>query len=199
LNNIGYVGGGFGDNTNSSGQSYFNDLYAYDPVKESWVQVVSQGRKRGFASVFVINDKAYIFGGTNSSGVATDMWSYDGKSWTDDKSWVVKNETYNKSDDSFDDDYSTITRYQAATFVINGKGYVTCGSSGSSLLKNTWEYDPTTDRWTERSSFEKTPRYGAIGATTSTGVGIVVTGFNGSSYLDDGNLFYPTATSNKND
>ncbi|OJU41691.1 MAG: hypothetical protein BGN96_02480 [Bacteroidales bacterium 45-6] len=193
LNNVGYVGGGYGDNPDASGQSFFSDLYSYDPSLKSWKQMESQGRKRGFASVFVINNTAYIFGGNNSSGAATDMWAFDGTKWT------PKNEIYNKTDQSFDDDYTTIARYQAATFVINGKGYVTCGTSGSSLLKYTWEYNPITDLWQEKTSFEKSPRYGAIGATTANGVGIVLTGYNGSAYLDDANLFYPDATYNKND
>lgn len=193
LKGIGYVGGGYGNNPEVSGQSYFSDFYSYNPATNEWTTIGPQGKKRGFASVFVINDVAYIFGGVNSSGATTDMWSFDGTNW------VSKRETYNKTDESFDDDYSTIARYQAATFVINGKGYVTCGTSGSSLLKYTWEYDPTTDLWTEKTAFEKTPRYGAIGAATATGIGIVTTGYNSSAYLDDVNLFYPNATYNKND
>ncbi len=193
LNSVGYVGGGYGDNPSASGQVFFSDLYSYSPSTDSWTTLEPKGRKRAFASVFVINNVAYIFGGNNSSGAATDMWSFDGTNW------VSKREIYNKTDESFDDDYSTIARYQAATFVINGKGYVTCGTSGSSLLKYTWEYDPTNDLWEEKTPFEKNPRYGAIGAATTTGVGVVVTGYNGSAYLDDVNLFYPNDDYDKND
>ncbi|MBP1618267.1 MAG: N-acetylneuraminic acid mutarotase [Bacteroidetes bacterium] len=188
LNSVGYVGGGVNDD------GYFNSINSYDPSTASWTTLTGKGKKRAYASAFVISDVAYLFGGLNSSGAPTDMWSFDG---TD---WVEKREIYNKTDESYDDDYSNIARYNAATFVINGKGYVTCGTSGSgTILKYTWEYNPTNDLWTQKTSFEKTARTGAIGATITTGAGIVVTGASGSTYLDDANFFYPSADYSDND
>jgi len=195
LGSTGYVGGGKGyTSTANSGESYFNEMYSYDPSTDSWTSVDVKGHKRAFASVFVIDDVAYIFGGYYSSGVPNDMWSFDGTTWTK-KAYIT-----NYTEKSFDDDYTTIARYNGATFVINGKGYVTCGTSSSgSFMKYTWEYNPTTDRWKEKTSFEKTVRTGAVAATLSTGAGIVLTGNTGSTYLEDVNYFYPTEDYDSND
>lgn len=81
--------------------------------------------------------------------------------------------------------------------MLNGKGYYTCGTNGA-LLKTTWEYDPATDLWDEKTGFEKTVRTGAIGATVN-GRGLILTGKSGSSYLDDINEFYPNDEYNSYD
>lgn len=194
LGSKGYVGGGYGYSTSTatSGKAYYSDMYSYDPTTDSWEQLTSQGHKRAFASVFVINNIAYIFGGLNSTGEPNDMWAFDGANWT------PKENITNTSDASFDDDYTTIARYSASTFVINGKGYLT-GGIKASTMKYTWEYDPTIDRWKEKTGFERTSRSGAISGATATGVGIVLTGNTGSKYLDDVEYFYPAADYNNND
>ncbi len=188
LNSKGYVGGGKNDD------GYFNDYYVYNPATASWTTTVTTvGKKRAYASTFVIGNTAYLFGGVNSSGNPTDMSAFDGTTWTS------KRAIANEKDDSFDDNYTTIARSLGSTFVVNGKGYLSCGMTTSSSLKNTWEYDPTNDLWTERTAFERsTVRTGAIGATIN-GKGAILTGLSGSSYLDDVNLFSPTDTYNKND
>lgn len=186
LNSLGYVGGGKNDD------GYYNDYYSYDSSTSSWSTTVeTKGKKRAFASTFVINGVAYLFAGTNGSSYPTDMWAFNGTTWT------AKRDIANETDSSFDDDYTTIVRSYASTFVLNGKGYLSCGTSGS-LRTQTWEYNPTTDKWKEKTSFEQSPRQGAVGAVVN-GKGAILTGVYSSTYLDDVNYFDPTSGYDKYD
>jgi N-acetylneuraminic acid mutarotase len=192
VNDKGYIGGGYDDN-------YLLDVYRFDPATGTWSSTkasdgssLSIGKKRAYASTFVIGDIAYLVGGVNSSSYNTDFWAFDGATET----WTEKRKIANVTDESFDDDYKII-RSSGSTFVLNGKGYYTCGTNGA-LLKTTWEYDPATDLWDEKTGFEKTVRTGAIGATVN-GRGLILTGKSGSSYLDDINEFYPNDEYNSYD
>jgi len=44
-------------------------------------------------------------------------------------------------------------RYNAVSFSINGKGYVTTGQTTTTTLSSTWEYDPVADTWTQKADF----------------------------------------------
>jgi N-acetylneuraminic acid mutarotase len=65
-------------------------------------------------------------------------------------------------------------------FTINGKGYVGLGrDSLGKQLNDCWEYDPTTDSWTEKASFPGIARVKAT-ADTVNGKAYVGLGFNDS-------------------
>ncbi len=52
--------------------------------------------------------------------------------------------------------FSGTPRFKSAEFSVNGKGYVVGGRTASSPLtyiRDTWEYDPTTDTWTQKSNY----------------------------------------------
>jgi len=75
-------------------------------------------------------------------------------------------------------------RYGAAGFTLNGKGYVGIGDNGTNLLTDIWEYEPTTDSWTQKADF--------IGGGRRVGVSFVIdtlafvgVGWTGSSSLFD--------------
>jgi N-acetylneuraminic acid mutarotase len=176
-NNYGYVG--FGNDGDDE-----KDFYRYDPSNDTWTNLNGAGmNKRKNASVFIINNIAYIFGGTSNLSYATDVASYNPATDT----WTVKNKlTYNSS--------YTISRENGAAFTINGKGYVSTGS----MNNDTWEYDPSTDLWTRKTSFEGSTRTGAV-AFTIGNRGFVLTGKSGSSYFDDMYEFMPDADYNSAD
>src|SRR5438034_510996 len=54
-------------------------------------------------------------------------------------------------------DFGGTARYAAVGFSIGAKGYLGTGINGSccpfNLLKDVWEYDPTTDAWTQKTDF----------------------------------------------
>ena len=176
LNGKGYVGTGYDDN-------YLKDFYCYDPSDGSWTQVTGYGgAKRYGGSVFVIGNTAYIVCGSNSQGYVRDMWAFNGTSWTE------KRKIANVSDESYDNDYNIIRSFGSA-FSVGGRGFVTCGTSGT-LRNDTWEYDPVQDLWTEKSNFEGLSRQQAVSFTIN-GRGFVTTGTSSSNRFDDLWEFFP--------
>ncbi len=177
LNGLGYVGTGEGSN-------FYMDFYKYNPSVDVWETGVSiKGMKRAYATSFVINNKAYVVGGINNGSYPTDFWMFD----PDTQTWEEKAQIGDKTDDDFDDDYTTIYRLNTVSLVINGMGYLVTGESGG-LNRYSWEYDPVNDRWTERTSFEGSARTGAVGFVINNR-GFVLTGVGSTSstslYFDD--------------
>ncbi|MGE0076805.1 MAG: Kelch repeat-containing protein [Bacteroidales bacterium] len=180
VNGSGYICSGYDG-------SHLKELWQYDPTGDSWNQKASiPGSKRYNASVFVINDIAYVFGGNSNGQYVDDFWAYDYSTDT----WTAKRDIADNDDDnSYDDDYDSIVRECGATFVINGYGYVATGYSNG-VINTTWEYDPSTDLWTEKTGLEGTARTNAIGITVNNR-GFILTGRASSSYFDDVWEFHP--------
>jgi N-acetylneuraminic acid mutarotase len=183
VGDFGYIGTGY------DGGSYLSDFFKYNPSTDTWTAANSLKDKRRQAITFVINDSAYIVTGLNSGGNTTRMFVYDASA----DQWNEKAKIENATDQSFDDDYTTLARYGGVGFVINNKGYIATGTAS-----NTWEYDPINDRWTEKTAFDGTTRTSAVGLTVK-GRGFVTTGAASSSNLDDTHEFDPTAENNTND
>ncbi len=183
LKNIGYVGTGFDGGNNMS------DFFKYDPVGNTWSPANSLKDKRRQAVAFVIGDSAYVVTGTGAGTVPTRMYVYNASN----DQWNEKAKIENATDDSFDDDYSSIARSGGVAFVIANKGYVTTGNSAT-----TWEYDPINDRWTEKTAFDGASRTSAVGFTVK-GRGFISTGYSASSYLDDLYEFLPDQENDTND
>jgi N-acetylneuraminic acid mutarotase len=186
INNKGYVGTGFDGN-------YLKDFWEYDPELDAWTQKTSiGGSKRKDAACFVINGKGYIMTGIENGSYQTDMWEYDPLTDT----WAKKRPIANESDESYDNDYSSISGMLKVGFAIGDKGYLATG--GQSIGADVWEYNPATDLWTERTSFEGTSRADAVGFAIGN-YGYVTTGKSGSYYFDDLYSFDPTAIYDEDD
>lgn len=183
VKNAGYVGTGY------DGGNHMSDFYKYDPVSNTWSPANSLKDKRKQAVAFVINDTAYVVTGSGAGSSPNRMYAYD----ADHDLWNEKAKIENVTDESFDDDYSSIVRNGAVGFVINNKGYIATGNSSS-----TWEYDPINDRWTEKTAFDGASRSGAVGFTVK-GRGFISTGMSGSTYLDDLFEFLPDQENDTND
>lgn len=176
----GYIATGYDGN-------YLKDFWEYTPGVTSadpgtWAVKVSMGgSKRSGAVVFVYNNKAYVFSGSNngSSSDVNDLWEFDPSAST---TWTEKRKISNVSDESYDDSYA-ITRANAAAFIIGTKGYVTCGENGS-VLGTTWEYDFSTDTWTKKTDFEGVARQGLVGFSVA-GRGYALTGRSSTTLFDD--------------
>ncbi len=186
ISNKGYIGTGYDGN-------YMKDFWEYNPETDTWTQKTSiGGSKRRDAATFVIEGKGYLMTGIDNGIYENDVWEYDPS--TD--IWTEKREIENLSDDSYDDSYSTITGIDKAGFTINGKGYLATG--GTSAGEIVWEYNPSSDLWTERTSFEGSSRTGGVGFDIDN-VGYVTTGKSGSYYYDDLWSFDPLAEYDEND
>ena len=180
----GYVGTG----ADEYGET--KDFYEYNPATGKWEQIIYNGSKRRDACAFVIGEKAYLLTGMGNNGNEDEVWAFDGttKKWTE-----LRKISDAKTDESFDDDYTTLVRTNAVAFAVNGKGYLATGTNNSAV-SNVWEYNPSTDVWTEKTSFPGGVRTSAV-AFGIGNYGYVTSGMNTLSYFyGDIAKFDPSAT-----
>lgn len=176
---------------------YLKDFWEYDPASNQWTSKVSMGgSKRRNASTFVVKGIAYLFGGMDNGLMVNDFWAYDPGSDT----WTQKRNIDNSNtDETYDDNYTTITREFPACFTIGDTAYVATGDKSGSLISNVWQYDPTNDVWVERTAFQGAARIGAVSFSVD-GRGFVVTGGSGGTTVyDDLWEFQPNVENNTND
>jgi N-acetylneuraminic acid mutarotase len=129
INNKGYVGTGYDS-------KYLKDFWQYDPDTDTWTQKTSiGGSKREDAACFVINGKGYLVTGYDN-GYQDDLWEYNPAS----DAWTEKREITNISDESYDDNYTTIIGRNKVGFSINGKGYLATG--GQTTGQDVWNIIP---------------------------------------------------------
>ncbi|WP_282035702.1 Kelch repeat-containing protein [Saccharicrinis aurantiacus] len=179
-NGKGYVGTGY-----DSGNVAVRDFYQYDSESDVWEKKASvKGTSRRDAMCFVINNEGYVLSGLSNGGYLDDFYKYD----ADSDEWTALNRLSDYTDDSFDDDY-TMARYKGSTFVMGGLAYLTAGIQSSNSVE-TWEYNPSSDRWTQKTDFEGAGRNGAVGFTVN-GQGYIATGGNGSYSFNDLYIFKP--------
>ncbi|MGN6511235.1 MAG: Kelch repeat-containing protein [Chitinophaga sp.] len=175
-------------------QGGLNDVWQYVPAEDKWYRRRSfEGSKRSEAVAFVIQDIAYIATGVNNGENKVDFWMYK----ADEDDWVPMRDIANTDDDQdYDDDYD-IACSNAAVFVKNNKAYISTGTKGG-VSKQTWEYDPVTDLWTQMREFEGAARTGAVGFTLKN-VAYLSTGRSSGSYFDDTHSFDPDETYDEKD
>ncbi|MEM7381602.1 MAG: kelch repeat-containing protein [Bacteroidota bacterium] len=179
----GYVGTGFdGDNDRK-------DFWRYDPSGDSWTELVGfGGNKRRDATTFTIGNTVYLGTGETNGQNQTDFWAFD----LDSESWTALLDL----DD--DDDYAII-RTNAVGFSIDGKGYFATGDIGfGGTSVDVWEYDPSTDLWDQKTSYEGTSREGAVAFYSNTRAFIAL-GRSGTLYLDDNHEFFPNEEEDEDD
>ncbi|MEM7483836.1 MAG: kelch repeat-containing protein [Bacteroidota bacterium] len=172
INGYGYFGTGY------DGENDRKDFWKYDPATDTWSELVGfGGNKRRAATTFTIDGQVYLGTGVSNGSYLDDFWVFDAttESWTQ------------KLDLDEEDDY-TITRSNATGFALNGYGYIACGES-SGTLTSVWEYDPSTDTWESKTSFEGTSRQDPVSFSNDTRAFIGL-GRTGSLYLDDFDEFF---------
>jgi len=118
------------------------DMNEYDAKTNSWTEKAAfPGKGRVGATVFVLNNVAYIVGGslTENDKSTNQVWAYDPEAdtWTQKADLPVK------------------TAY-ASAFAQGTLGYVTggLGDAGTSI-KATYSYDPEMDTWTAAANLPK--------------------------------------------
>lgn len=126
----------------------------------TWVQKNDfPASERTAAMSFVVNNKAYVFGGTtnDNSTFFKDVWQYSPAN----DSWIKKNDM-------------PVERGFGVSFVINGKGYVGTGANSNGILDDFWEYNPVNDAWTQKAG---------LNFTAVNAIGFAI---NGKGYIIDG-------------
>lgn len=194
LNGYGYVTCGCNMN-----QNYLKDLWQLDPSTNTWTQKTSLGGlKRNFPVAFVINGYAYVVTGVDNGLYCDDMWKYNSTNDT----WTEMREIANVTNYTFDDNYKNIIRSNACAVVINGIAFLSCGINQSGYRSETWQYDPTYDQWTQKTSFEGAARTDAVGITVNDGTndrGFIGTGTSVKVKYDDLWELQPNAGYNPNE
>ena len=136
---VAYIGTGY------DGTIRYNDLWAVDS-SGTWKQQLASlpqtstdsAPSRNGAVAFSIGRNGYITTGTDGYNRFNDTWAYN----VDNNTWTKKAPFAN----------GTLPgRYGASSFSIGDYGYVTCGYDNS-YLKDLWQYDPSADKWTLKTS-----------------------------------------------
>ncbi|MBO7496909.1 MAG: hypothetical protein J6T98_10175 [Salinivirgaceae bacterium] len=187
INGKGYVGSGITLFHGTSG-SYF----CFDPSKPegsrwSKVESASGAAERRGASVFVIDDCAYIIGGRSNDYRVASFERYNAS--TDEFSVISNNMVADYNID-------LLYRYNASAFSIGNDGYLTCGVKFTGeVLRDTWRYTPDggIGHWQLIGDFEGPNRYSATCFVAGRNA-FLLCGQNGNfstSYKDDVWLFCP--------
>lgn len=170
LNNRAYVGTGFYEDPDFN-DFYLNDFWEYNPNTGKWRPVASlpvrfDGTEhsdwgRYEAASFVLNDKAYVGGGSDGEQRnLRDFWEFvPPTNDTDLGSW------------KFIGYFNGKGRIEAAAFSIGEKGYYGLGyhfAEGTEpyayYLDDWWEFDPTaSEPWRQRTSFQGGRRSRVLG------------------------------------
>jgi N-acetylneuraminic acid mutarotase len=180
-----YFGTGYDGN-------YLKDFYQYNDLTDTWTLVNGfSGNKRRNATAFVINDKVYLGTGINNGVYQADFWEFDPS--TD--AWTRKRDISKNTDDdyTYNDEYA-IVRANASSFTMSGLGYVVGGEN----VQTIWEYNPSTDLWTQRTPMEGAARTDAVGFAINNR-GFYMLGRVGSTYFDDAWEFKPLEEQNDDD
>jgi len=149
INDHGYIVGGM--KLGAPPWAVKKSFWEYDPLTDTWEQLVDFPRFIACGVGFVIDSIAYITTGHDSSEFDAIDSLY---AWhTESNKWLVVGPIP-----------PGVQRSRGIGFSLNGKGYITSGLSLSDTdyLTDLWEYDPVTNIWTEKTSFPGNPRYDAI-------------------------------------
>jgi len=183
INDVAYVGTGY-DSLEGEDHNNLKDFYKFE--NDTWSVINTyEGDKTSNATTFTIGKKAYLVSGENN---LENVWEFDATT----EVWMQKKKL-NKNNHS-----ENVQRTNAVSFVIDGKGYVTTGLGVNS--REVWEYNPTTDTWSKKTSLEpEVPtRWEAIGLSINN-KGFIVTGMNGPTGLYDMWEFQPKVDENEFD
>ncbi|MEI8202589.1 MAG: kelch repeat-containing protein [Bacteroidota bacterium] len=163
IDSLGYTVGGA---TYSGVGLNSDETWSYSPTSNSWTQKVSYPTIVSGACAFVIGNYAYVgLGMTTVDNYFNTFYRFDpvGNSFTAIAPFPGN------------------ARCMAFAFTINGKGYVGAGQSysGGSYIfyKDMWEYDPTTNSWTQKADFPPIAR-GFVAGWSINNIGYAGLGWN---------------------
>ena len=148
-NNKIYIFGGF---TYDSEQ---NKVLIYDPIADTWSTGANLSTARFYATASELNGKIYVIGGAKiQSGSSVSLNSV---------------EVYDPSSNTFSSASNLPATLRGASSVsANGKIYVIGGKTSSSFSNAVYEYNPSSNSWTNFSTAPFSAAYGgAVYSSTS--------------------------------
>jgi len=149
IDSLGFIG--IGLTTTQFNFILHNDLWAYDPVTDTWTQKASlPAVGRSNATSFSIGSKGYIVAGVDSFNYLKELWEYDAVTdmWTQKQSlpsWAVG-------------------RADLASFSLGSNGYICTGQTGVSIFtKECFTFNPGLNQWVQVTDFPGNPRDETVG------------------------------------
>ncbi|MBI3502495.1 MAG: T9SS type A sorting domain-containing protein [Bacteroidetes bacterium] len=162
----GYIGIG-----TDTGYILKNDFWEYDPSIDVWSQKANfTGSLRSDAAGFSIGTKGYVGTGAILSGSTNTFYEWDQATNT----WSQKS------------NLNGGPRCCTVGFSIGTKGYIGTGQNNQPPIityNDFWEWDPSTNIWTQKANFGGSTRWYAAGFSIGT-KGYVGVGWNGSCPVD---------------
>lgn len=135
-----------------------NEFWEYDKPTDSWTQKNGfPGAARNAATGFAIGNKGYLVCGWSADDM--DNTKPGNQFWEWDQATDIWTQKTN---------FPGEPRLSATGFAIGLKGYMVCGwieNSPSKLGKEFWEWNQSTDTWTQKNDFPGKPRNAASGFT----------------------------------
>jgi N-acetylneuraminic acid mutarotase len=159
-NVLGYIGMGEGDN------GLYKDVWEFDPVTEVWTRLADfPGEARKSAFSFTTGGLTYVGGGDNETPTAPlDFWAFEPTS----KTWTSRQDLPKPF-------------FSALAFNTNTGGYV-------AELPELWNYNPSTNSWTQKASPGLSPISAHIYKATGLGQydrGFIFSGTSDYFYMYD--------------
>lgn len=156
-----------------------NEVWAYVKKEEEkpkgWKKLKNLPVKLDMHKQATIGDDIYIFGGRTEGNITVDtLYKYNIPS--DTWSQIPKSGTWPN------------VKYGHVMTAINGKLYVTGGFTGSAYDNTTWEFDPSTNKWSAKTSMPVF-KYQATAGVINDEM-IVIGGSSGSAALQNTNYAY---------
>ena len=181
IGDIAYVGTGY------DGDQYNSDFWEFNAAENTWTEMESYpGDKIESGLAFVINDKGYVCSGRNNDLYNLDFWSYSQSEQAWEKLTPDDDESY------YDEFKLAVYRHDAVALTIDNKAYIVGGVSSSGATDNSvYMFDPATQKWDDRTSFEGSARSSAVGFVLDDRA-FIGTGLNGTKTYYDMWEFYST-------
>ena len=162
-----------------SAQGYLNHTYIFSLSSQTFslVQPSTSPQARYYHSMCFVpeENKVYLFGGYNQSGVLNDFWFFD----INTKTWqLVQNTT----------PLQARFGYKMVYVPKNKKIYIFAGQKGFSttdFLSDIWSYDITKREWLQVGYLPNPLSNFAISLFDEINQIIIFGGYNGSKYLND--------------
>jgi len=172
-----YLGMGYNSaQTNTALNYYLQDFWMWDTAKDFWTKLPDfPGQPRIGAVSFVVNGKGYMGCGYNGITKLKDFWEFDPATnlWTQKADFAAGTSANDKS------------RYGEVGFALGNLGYVGTGKGNDdNNMRDFYQYDPTTNTWTQIASMGGDGRMGAV-AFTYNDKAYVTTGANNGVNLID--------------
>lgn len=165
IGDTGYIVTGVDTFSYQSSTHTYNDMWAYDPVNDNWLQRASfPGGGRSAACGAAIGTKAYVGLGWNGSSYLKDFYEYD------------------QSTDAWTQMASFPGQGTRNTFCAAFNNYVFVGGGNGS--NQFWVYDSFLNSWTRLSNMPFGGRSGGVSFATDSFIYIGLGQNNGSDFND---------------